>query len=143
MKLLLDTQAFLWFALNDPQLSTVASAHILNPLHEKFVSPASFWEVAIKISTGKYTLLRPYKDFFRQGIDDNGFEILPVEIAHTDIVTALPFHHRDPFDRIIIAASISRNLEIVSIDQLNCIQKQIVYILILFETFEFQIVINQ
>ena len=116
MKLLLDTQAFLWFALNDPQLSAAASAHIMDPLHEKFVSPASFWEVAIKISTGKYSLLQPYKDFFRQGIDDNGFEILPVEIAHTDIVAALPFHHRDPFDRLIIAQAMAEDMVIISSD---------------------------
>jgi PIN domain nuclease of toxin-antitoxin system len=83
MRLLLDTHPLLWFALNDPSLSGTAMGLILDPAHEKFVSPASYWEIAIKISVGKYSLAVPYEDFFRGAIDDNGFRILPIEPRHT------------------------------------------------------------
>lgn len=116
MKLLLDTQAFLWFALDAPNLSATARAHIVDPAHDKYVSPATFWEVAIKIRTGKYTLAQPYADFFRQGIYANGFSILPIEIAHTERVATLPLHHRDPFDRLIVAQAMAEGMTIISSD---------------------------
>lgn len=116
MKLLPDTQAFLWFVLGDPQVSPSARAHIEDPSHDKYISPASFWEAAIKISTGKYTLTQSYAAFFRKSIEENGFAILPIEIAHTEIVTTLPFHHRDPFDRLIVAQAQAEGMELVSSD---------------------------
>ena len=105
MRLLLDTHTLLWFALNDPSLSGTAMNLILDPAHEKFVSPASYWEIAIKISVGKYSLAVPYEDFFRAAIDDNGFRHLPIEPRHTAALTTLPYHHRDPFDRLIAATA--------------------------------------
>ena len=69
MKLLLDTHTVLWFYLADPQLSGTASAAIVDPVNEKWVSPASYWEVAIKISTGNYAIAQPFEDFWRNAID--------------------------------------------------------------------------
>jgi PIN domain nuclease of toxin-antitoxin system len=94
MRLLLDTHALLWFALNDPQLSSTALSHIVDPANQKLVSPASYWEIAIKIGTGKYLLAQPYEDFMRSAIDANGFGILPIEYR-TAALTTLPHHHRD------------------------------------------------
>jgi PIN domain nuclease of toxin-antitoxin system len=68
MRVLLDTHTFLWFVLGDSQLRGTALAQILDPSNDKLVSPASFWEIAIKISVGKYTLNEPYEDFMRRGI---------------------------------------------------------------------------
>jgi PIN domain nuclease of toxin-antitoxin system len=116
VKLLLDTHTVLGFYLADPQLSAAASAAIIDPPNEKWVSPASYWEIAIKISTGKYALAQPYEDFWRNAIDANGFRILPVLPKHTSLLTTLPFHHRDPFDRLIIAQSLAEGMSLVSAD---------------------------
>ena len=78
MRMLLDTHAFLWFVLGDPQLSSTARHHIEDPGNEKLLSPASYWEIAIKISLRKYTLAQPYEAFIQKGIADNGFLILPL-----------------------------------------------------------------
>jgi PIN domain nuclease of toxin-antitoxin system len=116
VRLLLDTHALLWFALNDPRLSARATSLILDPAHEKLVSPASYWEIAIKISMKKYALALPYEDFFRGAIDDNGFRILSIEPRHTATLTTLPYHHKDPFDRLIIAQAMVENVSVVSVD---------------------------
>jgi PIN domain nuclease of toxin-antitoxin system len=116
VRLLLDTHAFLWFVLGDPQLSARARALIEDRNNEKLISPASYWELAIKISTGKYLLHEPYQDFMRRAIADNGFVILPIEPRHTAVVATLPFHHRDPFDRLLIAQAIVEQIPILSND---------------------------
>jgi PIN domain nuclease of toxin-antitoxin system len=116
MKLLLDTHAFLWFVLGDAQLSSTAKSSILDAANMKLVSPASYWEIAIKISLKKYTLHEPYEAFMQRGIFGNGFEILPIEPKHTAVLTTLPFHHRDPFDRLMIAQAMVEQMPIVSGD---------------------------
>jgi PIN domain nuclease of toxin-antitoxin system len=116
MTVLLDTHAFLWFVLADPRLSAAASAVLRDANNDVLVSPASYWEVAIKISLGKYSLMVPYGAFWKKGIDENGFQILPVEIRHSSILTTLPFHHKDPFDRLLVAQAIAENIALVSSD---------------------------
>jgi PIN domain nuclease of toxin-antitoxin system len=114
--MLLDTHTFLWFVLGDPRLTADAKAAIEEPGNEKLVSPASYWEIAIKISLGKYTLSQPYEEFMERGIAENGFVILPIEPKHTAVLTTLPFHHRDPFDRLIIAQAMVEGIVVVSGD---------------------------
>ena len=119
MKLLLDTHTVLWFYLADPQLSPKASGAIIDPANEKWVSPASYWEVAIKISTGKYAIAQPFEDCWRNAIDMNAFQILPILIKHAAAVATLPYppnHHRDPFDRLIIAQALVEGMSVVSAD---------------------------
>jgi len=119
VKLLLDTHTILWFALNDPQLSSIASAAIVNPANEKWVSPASYWEVAIKVSTGKYTLTVPFEDFWKNAIDMNAFKILHIMPKHAAAVATLPFpinNHRDPFDRLIVSQALVEGVCVVSSD---------------------------
>ena len=116
MRVLLDTHAFLWFVLGDPQLSSNARHHIEDPDNEKLVSPASYWEIAIKISLRKYTLSQPYEAFMQRGLKDNGFIILAIEPKHTAALTSLPFHHRDPFDRLIIAQAMVEQMPVISGD---------------------------
>lgn len=118
MKLLLDTHAVLWFVLGDRQLSATARALIDDSANEKLVSPASFWEIAIKISVNKYSLNEPYESFMQRGIAGNGFGILAIEPKHTAVLTTLPFHHRDPFDRLLVAQAMIEQLPIVSADPL-------------------------
>lgn len=116
MKLLLDTHTFLWFITDDPQLSTTARALIVDPTNDIFVSPASYWEVAIKVSLGKYPLAVPFERFFTEGIEGNNFLILPVEIRHAAVLSSLPMHHKDPFDRMIIAQAMAEQVSVVGID---------------------------
>jgi PIN domain nuclease of toxin-antitoxin system len=116
MRVLLDTHAFLWFVLDDPQLSPTALATIEDPANDVFVSPASFWEIAIKVSLRKLDLYTPYDEFMSRGIVDNDFEILPIEPRHGGRVTTLPFHQKDPFDRMIVAQALVEGIQVVSID---------------------------
>jgi PIN domain nuclease of toxin-antitoxin system len=116
LKLLLDTHVLLWFYLDDPQLSPAAKASILDPSNAKLVSPATYWEVAIKISIGKYSLAKPYEDAMREAIDQNGFAYLHIEPRHTARLTNMPFHHKDPFDRMLVAQALAEQMPIVSAD---------------------------
>jgi PIN domain nuclease of toxin-antitoxin system len=116
MRALLDTQAFLWFVLDDPKLSQVAERSISDSTNEIFISPASFWEVAIKISLGKYSLAVPYDVFWKQAIEGNAFVILPIELRHTKLLATMPFHHKDPFDRLIVAQAQAENISLISND---------------------------
>lgn len=116
MRLLLDTHAFPWFILNDASLSAAATQHIADPGNDVYVSPASYWEIAIKIQLGKYTLQRPYQTFLEDAISQNDFMILPIEIGHTALLTKMPLHHRDPFDRLLIAQAFAEPMAIVSAD---------------------------
>jgi PIN domain nuclease of toxin-antitoxin system len=116
VNVLLDTHAFLWFALNDPQLSATARSHIMDPANVKFISPASYWEIGIKMSVGKYSLTVPHDVFFDAAIASNGFVILDIRPRHTAVVATLPFHHRDPFDRLIIAQAIVEDMPLLSVD---------------------------
>ena len=116
MRLLLETHALLWFYLGDPQLSGAANATIVDPANEKWVSPASYWEIAIKISTGKYVLAEPYEDFCRNAIDANGFQVLHILARHTALLTTMTYHHRDPFDRLLVAQALAEGMSVVSAD---------------------------
>lgn len=116
MKVLLDTHALLWFALADPQLSSTAMTLIMDPASKKLVSPASYWEIAIKISINKYALPEPYEIFMDAAIDKNGFGYLHIEPKHTAALTTLPFHHKDPFDRLLAAQTLVEGLLLVSAD---------------------------
>ena len=116
MRLLLDTHTFLWFALNDPSLCIKARDLMIDPGNEVLISPASFWEIAIKISLGKYRLPGPFADFFDGQIAVNHLVVLPISVAHAAVVAGLPFHHKDPFDRLLIAQAIVEDVPILSAD---------------------------
>ena len=116
MRLLLDTHAWLWFVLGDPQLSEAAKEHICDATNVTFVSPASYWELSIKISLGKYALNAPYTAFMRDAIAGNGFRFLHISPRHTERVSVLPFHHRDPFDRLLIAQALVEDMKMISND---------------------------
>jgi PIN domain nuclease of toxin-antitoxin system len=106
MNLLLDTQALLWFILDDSRLSKKARESIVATDAMIYVSPASPWEIAIKISLGKYALPEPFVAFWDKQFLTNDFTLLPITVSHAARVVNLPFHHRDPFDRLIIAQSL-------------------------------------
>jgi len=116
MKLLLDTHTFLWFIIGSPNLSAAARSLIEDAANEKFVSVASLWEIAIKLSIGKLSSSASFDVVIPQQLSLNGFEVLNIEIEHTAVVATLPFHHRDPFDRLLIAQAAVEKMSVVSID---------------------------
>jgi len=115
MKILLDTHTFLWFLAGASELSKQARMLIENPENEKYISIASFWEIAIKNSLGKLTLDVPYAELKTEAIK-NSFQILPITFEDTLQLNTLSFHHRDPFDRIIISQAKENNLMLLSCD---------------------------
>jgi PIN domain nuclease of toxin-antitoxin system len=114
--LLLDTHTTLWFWWADPQLSSTATSLIVDPTNRKVVSPATAWEVAIKVSLKKLDIGGPYRGFFPQQMTRTSFEWLPITDDHFAAVVALPFHHKDPFDRVLVAQATWENIPIVSAD---------------------------
>lgn len=116
MRLLLDTHTLLW-AVDDPaQLSSRAVAELRDPANELLLSAGSVWELAIKVGSKKLDLSMPYRQWISQAISDLSLTILPISVEHADVQTELPFHHRDPFDRLLAAQSLYEQIPIVSVD---------------------------
>ena len=119
MKLLLDTHALLWYAINDPQLSSAASAAILDAQNEVYMSAVSHWEMAIKISIGKLQMHSPFREFLETCENEYMFALLPILPTHSVQLSNLPFvaNHRDPFDRMLVAQAMVENMTLVSKDE--------------------------
>ena len=103
MNLLLDTHAFLWFIEGSERFSATARDLIEDSANQPFLSAASLWEMAIKLSLGRLHLGRPFEELIPKQMRLNGIQLLGIELEHVTPVTTLPFHHRDPFDRLIVA----------------------------------------
>lgn len=116
MTLLLDTHTLLWFLTNDSSLSARARSAIEDAANVTHVSAASLWEVAIKSALGKLKLPAPYADIFPRQLETNGFGMLPITPAHCAALLTLPFHHRDPFDRMLLAQAKAEALTLVTDD---------------------------
>ena len=112
MRLLLDTQIYLWY-LADSRRLTAASRHAIEAAEAVFVSAASIWEAAIKSGLGKLTA---DIDSVVSGISASGFDELPVSARHAASVRLLPAHHRDPFDRLLVAQALSEPLRLLTAD---------------------------
>ena len=115
MNNLLDTHTLIWFLNGSKDLSAKAKKAFENKESINFVSIASLWEMAIKISLGKLELTISFSKIAGL-IKNNGFHILPISFDDILLLSNLPFHHRDPFDRIMITQSISNKLTIISKD---------------------------
>lgn len=116
MKYLLDTHTLLWFLQGDKKLSNKARQFIDNPSNEKFLSVASLWEIAIKVSLGKLVLDKAFERLFPEQLHFNRIQILDITVDSLAKLTTLPFHHRDPFDRLIIAQALVEELPIIGAD---------------------------
>lgn len=115
VRYLLDTHTFVWLATNDPQLTPTVRAIFLDSAQECFLSAASVWEMAIKSSLGKLTLPVGLEHMVRGGVD-RGLRLLDVTAGHAYHVERLPFHHRDPFDRILVAQALHEGMHLISRD---------------------------
>ena len=116
MRLLLDTHALLWYLYDDAKLSVDARSLISEPANSLLISPASYWELAIKVSLRKVALKLPVIELVREATTDLGATILPIEPRHMAPLDSMPFHHRDPFDRLLIAQAMVEGVPLVSAD---------------------------
>ena len=116
MRLLLDTHAFLWWIFDDPRLSSTARTLIADPSAEILFSVVSAWEIAIKSRTGRLDLPPDVPAFIHDQIRRNRFTVLPIELRHALQVHALPGHHRDPFDRLLVAQAQVETVPMLSTD---------------------------
>lgn len=103
MRLLLDSHAFLWFCEGNSALSQAALEAIEDVRNEKWVSHATAWELAIKVSLKKLRLTMPFEELFPGTVLESGFYLLAPDCRHYQELLLLPWHHRDPFDRLLIA----------------------------------------
>lgn len=116
MKLLLDTHAFLWLNDDAARLSQAVKALCSSGEHEFYLSIASPWEMQIKSQLGKLTLTIPIEELVSKNQLENNIQILPIELPHISCLEKLPQHHKDPFDRIMIAQAIIEDMTIITVD---------------------------
>jgi PIN domain nuclease of toxin-antitoxin system len=115
---LLDTHTFLWFINDHPALSLTAKALIEALENTIYLGIASLWEIAIKVSLGRLEVPSPFTEFMVEQLRENNITLLEVKVAHTGVVATLPFYHRDPFDRLIIAQSLNEKWPIIGKDEI-------------------------
>ena len=116
MKVLLDTHAFIWWITDDERLSSHARSIITNGDNELLVSSASGWEIVIKARLGRIHLPDKPESFIAEQLNINAIQSLPIQMSHALHVYNLPYHHRDPFDRMIIAQAQVEDLPILTMD---------------------------
>ena len=117
MKIILDTQVLIWWANDVSNISDRVQNIIFDVNNELLVSLASIWEIQIKVSLGKLNLPRPLPDIIETQVNENQIKIMQIELPHIYTLDLLPLHHRDPFDRIIIAQAMNEKISIASIDK--------------------------
>ena len=117
MKCLLDTHAFIWLITEDAKLSIAARNCILDSRTNLYLSSASVWEIIIKSSLGKLKLSGNTQSFITRQLAVNLIEELPITFKHAFHLQNLPDHHKDPFDRMLVAQALSEKLPIITIDQ--------------------------
>lgn len=116
MRLLLDSHALIW-AVDEPTRLTLAAATALqDPANQLLLSAATVWEIAIKVGLRKLIMTLPYRQWMNQAIADLRLSLLPITVEYADVQAGLPDHHRDPFDRLLIAQALTEAISIVSSD---------------------------
>jgi PIN domain nuclease of toxin-antitoxin system len=116
VKILLDTHTLLWSVEEPTKLSPAASTAIADPANDRLLSAATVWELAIKFGQGKIKLSMPYRTWMNTAITDLQLNIMPVTVEYADRQSTLPPHHKDPFDRMLIAQALQDVIPIVSAD---------------------------
>lgn len=116
MKLLLDSHTLIWAADDPAKLSALARALLQDPSHDRLMSAASLWEIAIKFSLGRLPLSMPYRQWMDQAKADLRLVVLPITLDHAERQASLTWHHRDPFDRLLAAQAQVEGVPLVSAD---------------------------
>jgi PIN domain nuclease of toxin-antitoxin system len=116
MSVLIDTHAFFWFCEGNPALSSPSREAIENPANERYVSHVTPWEIAIKLGLEKIILKVPYEKLFPGALIANSITMLEPNLEHYLELIRLPFHHRDPFDRLLVAQAKVEKLALLTHD---------------------------
>jgi PIN domain nuclease of toxin-antitoxin system len=116
MKLPIDAHALIWYIDQDHLLSPTARAAIMDPSNDRLLGAGTIWEIAIKVGLKKLSLSQPYRRWMEQAITGLGAPVLPITVEHVDVQAGLPHHHRDPFDRLLVAQALIENIPVVSAD---------------------------
>jgi len=116
MRILIDTHVLLWGLQDEDRLSD--RVRNLLPVEDVWISVASLWEIIAKVQVGKLSLPRPVGEYLSEKLLGNGVSVLPLTFAHVRRLADLPLHHRDPFDRILVAQSLEEKLPLISADPL-------------------------
>ena len=116
MRALLDTHAVIWWVDQDSLLSRASHAAIADPANQLLVSAATVWEIAIKLGLAKLSLSMPYRQWMNQALADLQAALLPITVEYADVQAGLPYHHRDPFDRLLIAQALVEKVPVIGAD---------------------------
>jgi PIN domain nuclease of toxin-antitoxin system len=116
VNLLLDSNVFIFIVQQPDRLSARARAAIVDPGNTRYLSLVTPWELQIKSSLQKFDLGKPLREIVQREVDTATVKLLPITLEHIDALSRLPDHHRDPFDRLLIAQAVHENLTIVTSD---------------------------
>lgn len=116
MRLLVDTHSIIWYVDQDQLLSKTAHDAITDPTNDLLISAGSIWEISIKVGLSKLTLSLPFRRWMTNAIADLDLAVIPITLENAEVQIGLPHHHRDPFDRLLVAQAIVEGLPIVSAD---------------------------
>lgn len=119
MRVLLDTHSFLWFVEGSPRLSARARSTIEDVGNDRYLSVAGVWEIAIKVRLGKLSITAPLQDCLLEHLDRSITNLLGITLLHATRVADLPLHHRDPFDRLLIAQAIVEDMQSSALTRLS------------------------
>ncbi|MBV8265493.1 MAG: type II toxin-antitoxin system VapC family toxin [Planctomycetaceae bacterium] len=118
MRLLLDTHALIWAVDQPSQLGPAAVLALQDPSNDLLLSVGTIWEIAIKVGLKKLALSLPYRQWMGQAMADLGVSALPITVEFADVQAGLPSHHKDPFDRLLVAQAQVENVLLVSVDSI-------------------------
>lgn len=116
MRHLIDSQSLIWYVDQDHLLTAAAHAAITDPANDLVLSAATIWEIGIKVGLNKLSLSLPYRQWMDEAIADLGLAVLPITVEYADVQAGLPTHHRDPFDRLLVAQALTDGIPLVSAD---------------------------
>jgi PIN domain nuclease of toxin-antitoxin system len=116
VKLLIDAHALIWYVDQDQLLSPTARAAMTDPSNDRLVGAGTIWEISIKSGLNKLKLSQPYRQWIEQAMTGLGLTILPITVDYCDVQAGLPHHHKDPFDRLLVAQALVENMLLVSAD---------------------------
>jgi PIN domain nuclease of toxin-antitoxin system len=116
LKVVLDTHIFLWSISEAHRLSSRVAEVIEDPANELLVSIASMWEIAIKVGIGKFVMPVPLAPYLQRQLVRHGLGVLPIQFSHLARLEQLPHHHRDPFDRLLVAQCIEEDAALITVD---------------------------
>lgn len=116
MKLLVDAHCLIWAVDEPAKLAATAVAALEDPASQLMLGAGTMWELSIKSGLGKLTLSSPFRQWMQQAVADLGLSVMPISLDHCDCQASLPFHHRDPFDRLLAAQALVDGIQVVSAD---------------------------